>query len=556
MRTTAAIRLAGFLLSCMGVPALAQQTVTYKNDQFDADIATAAGQIAGIQLAVQPGFAQGEGFGSVFRPAAADYPVRLLGLDMVLAGPPQMAGQSEANAMLELWAIGAGPAPSAKLWEVSTADLFDPVSGQTGIPLMGNVAWSVDFDYSDPLNHPPEIQSGDFAVIIRYADPARDLQTEWGTMQCMSFPEFGMCGCQEVAPILDQATTAQANLMHILTSQDCTGQAGSWNWANAIGVTGDFVIRVRAEIPGGCTPDCTARECGPDPVCGASCGTCPVNEECDADGVCQPVCVPDCTGKECGDDGCGGSCGACAAPEVCILATGQCEACAPDCTGKACGDDGCGGECGQCPPGESCGPDHQCHAQGCTNGELRCQGEVVEVCAAGVWQTVLDCGTAGQRCLAGACVACLGGELRCQGEVVEVCVSNAWQVVIDCAASGQECVDGACRPICTPDCAGRECGDDGCGGSCGACGAGESCDAGGQCVGCTPDCTDRECGDDGCGGSCGACPAGEVCSDAFACVEEDSGAADGCGCGATGGGGGALGLALAVLLLWRRRARA
>lgn len=38
-----------------------------------------------------------------------------------------------------------------------------------------------------------------------------------------------------------------------------------------------------------CIPDCTGRECGPDPVCGASCGTCGSRLECGLDGSCTPV---------------------------------------------------------------------------------------------------------------------------------------------------------------------------------------------------------------------------------------------------------------------------
>ncbi|MBM4353201.1 MAG: hypothetical protein FJ109_05290 [Deltaproteobacteria bacterium] len=80
-----------------------------------------------------------------------------------------------------------------------------------------------------------------------------------------------------------------------------------------------------------------------------------------------------------------------------------------------------------------------------------------------------------------------------------------------------------CMPPCTPDCAGKECGDDGCGGTCGTCDAGCECSMlTGQCMGscgtCTPDCTDKECGDDGCGGSCGVCEAGCTCSSEGKCV--------------------------------------
>jgi len=39
----------------------------------------------------------------------------------------------------------------------------------------------------------------------------------------------------------------------------------------------------------GCTPDCTGRVCGPDPVCGESCGICDTGEICDSAGQCIPA---------------------------------------------------------------------------------------------------------------------------------------------------------------------------------------------------------------------------------------------------------------------------
>jgi hypothetical protein len=39
-----------------------------------------------------------------------------------------------------------------------------------------------------------------------------------------------------------------------------------------------------------CIPDCTGRQCGPDPVCAVSCGTCTPPEECDGAGQCVPPC--------------------------------------------------------------------------------------------------------------------------------------------------------------------------------------------------------------------------------------------------------------------------
>jgi len=41
----------------------------------------------------------------------------------------------------------------------------------------------------------------------------------------------------------------------------------------------------------GCQPDCQGRECGPDPVCSTSCGTC-TEGTCDADGQCQTTTGP------------------------------------------------------------------------------------------------------------------------------------------------------------------------------------------------------------------------------------------------------------------------
>ena len=69
--------------------------------------------------------------------------------------------------------------------------------------------------------------------------------------------------------------------------------------------------------------------------------------------------------------------------------------------------------------------------------------------------------------------------------------------------------------FCTPDCAGRECGDDACGGSCGDCTEGHLCNGVGTCYDpgtCEPDCEGKECGEDGCGGSCGTCSSGDSCN--------------------------------------------
>ncbi len=49
-----------------------------------------------------------------------------------------------------------------------------------------------------------------------------------------------------------------------------------------------------------CEPQCDARTCGPDPVCGLPCGTCFDDEECSAGGTCTPRCSE----LHCDDTGC------------------------------------------------------------------------------------------------------------------------------------------------------------------------------------------------------------------------------------------------------------
>ena len=153
-------------------------------------------------------------------------------------------------------------------------------------------------------------------------------------------------------------------------------------------------------------------------------------------------------------------------------------------------------------------------------------------------------------------------------------------VVLGCGNEAGEAVET--DQGCTPDCAGRECGDDGCGGSCGVCndGAfctseecteglceatvtegcfiddtcvppgqdhpddpcaactpelsdslwsalpdGTKCGGGGACfegVCCDPDqaCAGKDCGDDGCGGTCGECTDGDACVDGVCTVAD------------------------------------
>lgn len=210
-----------------------------------------------------------------------------------------------------------------------------------------------------------------------------------------------------------------------------------------------------------CVPDCAGRQCGADPRCGTSCGSCSGGTSCNGSGQCVAA------APRCGDGSCNGSetCTSCA--QDCRCASGQsCVAgacCSPSCAGP-CVPDGCGGTCGGCPAGRSCS--------------------------------------------GGAC-AVVCGDHMC-APFVEGCASCPG----DCpCAAGSMCRAGVC---CAPSCP-ASCGSDGCGNYCGACPTGQSCTR----TGCRAVCGDGMCAPfvEGCGncpGDC-PCPPGTACS-AGVCV--------------------------------------
>ena len=342
--------------------ARAEVAYTFKHDQFSDGIDAASMELSGITLPQMPGFAAGEAFGVVFRPTDDMYPVKIEGIDVVVAGMPNDIDNSKAHAMLEIYFFdGDGPDPgtATPTYSLSTYDVYNEVIMDIGQPLLGSTGMSFDFDWSDTAGHPPMLQSGNFLVAVRFLQDAQDLQTGWGTSQCALQAEAGMCGCQKVATIHDQISTPSVNVLHIISTPLCCDcEADKWVWFEEVGANGDVLLRARAKIQDGpCVPACLDKDCGDD-GCGGSCGECGEDEEC-VQGFCQEgACVPACDGKECGDDGCGGVCGVCGAGMTCN-ASGQCVeggVCDPvaNCVGKDCGDDGCGGVCGVCEAGEDC----------------------------------------------------------------------------------------------------------------------------------------------------------------------------------------------------------
>lgn len=81
-----------------------------------------------------------------------------------------------------------------------------------------------------------------------------------------------------------------------------------------------------------CTPDCTGLQCGSDPICGQSCGTCSGTDTCSQSGICVPLaCVPNSNATTCGTAVCGVkvnncgqyvTCGNCSSGQVC--SSGSC----------------------------------------------------------------------------------------------------------------------------------------------------------------------------------------------------------------------------------------
>jgi hypothetical protein len=180
---------------------------------------------------------------------------------------------------------------------------------------------------------------------------------------------------------------------------------------------------------GACVPQCGQRECGPDPNCGASCGTCGAGEACQA-GRCVPT-VPT-------DDACAN------AQDLAILNRVDATQVAQECILAA-----------------GCGTDEACIAD-C----IQSQTGISDACAA-CYGALAGCGL--QFCLltcyqdpgGPSCLACL--DENCM-TAFEACSGVTW-------GRSRECV-----PVCVGDC-----GDDGCGGSCGGCAPGETC-RGGSCT--------------------------------------------------------------------------
>lgn len=120
------------------------------------------------------------------------------------------------------------------------------------------------------------------------------------------------------------------------------------------------------------TKDCAGLACGPDAVCGVSCGACDGQDACQ-DGQC--VCVPACDGKQCGPDGCGGLCGECNDGNSCTVDT-----CDP---AGQCLFDPVPAEGSQCEDGLFCTTGETCQKGLCKGGPRDCNDPIGRQCEVG-----------------------------------------------------------------------------------------------------------------------------------------------------------------------------
>ncbi len=329
-------------------PLTATATATpkvFKYDQFSEDLATAATEIEGLALSTQAGYVAQEAFGQIYRPDPSDYPIKIEGVDLVLAAAPN-APEEATHVWLEIWSSTAGgPDPGAGnlIFAMSSEDLYNISEETMGAPLRGGEAVSIRFDWTDHEGHPPLINEGNIWLMVRFTEPAAGRETEWDNASC-AFVAGSQCGCQKIGSLHDVAITSGANVLHH-TLGGCYADPAMWSYMEAAGIAGDLVLRLVTELE--CTPACDGLDCGSD-GCGGSCGMCAGSAVCEA-GSC--ACEPDCSDATCGTDGCGGSCGECSEPFWCH--DGACI-CFPTCDGAECGDNGCGGICGECGDTETC----------------------------------------------------------------------------------------------------------------------------------------------------------------------------------------------------------
>jgi hypothetical protein len=190
---------------------------------------------------------------------------------------------------------------------------------------------------------------------------------------------------------------------------------------------------------GKCAANCSGLECGPDPVYGASCGTCSGGSKCESGNcVCKPQDHKGCCGNNvCWKDSCGNDG---AVLESCPLACieGSCVGC--DAVGKA----DCSGTCKWLRTDSDCSRcgDVCLGGKTCQVGQCQCpdgQGDCSGTCK--LLGTNSDCSACGDVCLGGK--TCQEGSCKCS--TTQQDCSGTCKLLgtnSDCSACGDVCLGG------------------------------------------------------------------------------------------------------------------
>ena len=295
----------------------------------------------------------------------------------------------------------------------------------------------------------------------------------------------------------------------------------------------------------------------------------------------------------CGDDESNPTCDPACDADLCMVCTDG--TCVTSCTtGQTCDNGTCVADttcdptcdaslCMVCTDGTcvtSCTADQVCDngtcitETTCTDGETRCEGNVVQTCATDTWTATTDCTITGQTCQVDNGVAqcqggvtCTDGETRCEANWVETCANNTWGQTTDCGtdtcvidtsvavcqapiacdpvcdatlcmecdtflgecvsscAADEICNNGTCieEPVCDPACNADACMICDNGSCVSECVLGETCNGAGACVAdtsCDPACNADMCMFCEDGACVSACVADQICDGAGGCIEE------------------------------------
>ena len=276
------------------------------------------------------------------------------------------------------------------------------------------------------------------------------------------------------------------------------------------GITLTVLTGCVSEDGGSCSSICDWRTCGA--FGGCSCGICPDDYNC-INFTCEKTdCQSNCSGRECGPDpNCGQSCGTCGSNESCK--NGQCIF-------SGCYND------------DDCNDGKDCTIDSCVNSNCKQTNRPKDFPCGGGYSGghCVD-----GACVDGPPEGCCWCWTNFSSNGEDEGITKNCSGYLGCPYEGYSSDDdGYCGDIhgcdCTAPCpTATTCWDCIALSSCGWCKDGGTCAVGGSqgphsgscsnwvlsssgCGGCQPKCSGKECGSDGCGGSCGSCYGGKTCS--------------------------------------------